>query len=249
MNGAPVPTTAPAAAFAPPPGYARVRAVRSFEELVGTRFADGVNALCWPRVLPGGFAEVVAQLDADADGGITALDEAALRALPLSAGGRGAVEFMLTDLRLLRDHGLAPSLDCIRRYPSDDPAEALPTHVYSFHADSAPIEASTFLCTYHGAASEGLRNDEARRRTDVPELRARLRRRFGGEEGEAFEAYLQENCHDLHFVAAPGARPFSFGLGHLWRIAIEHPGSPVPPCVHRAPADSPGGPPRLLLIS
>ena len=45
------------------------------------------------------------------------------------------------------------------------------------------------------------------------------------------------------------AEPFSFGLGNLWRIAVEYPDSPVPPCVHRAPATIPGRPPRLLLIS
>ena len=61
--------------------------------------------------------------------------------------------------------------------------------------------------------------------------------------------YLNENFFDLHYAPLPQARPFSFGLGHLWRIATEHPGSPVPPCIHRAPATLPGQPPRLLLIS
>ncbi len=41
----------------------------------------------------------------------------------------------------------------------------------------------------------------------------------------------------------------SFGLGNLWRIAVDYPGSPVPPCIHRAPITRPGRPPRLLLIS
>ncbi|GBL30287.1 hypothetical protein EMGBS10_14370 [Opitutia bacterium] len=31
----------------------RVRQVRGFEELLATPFADGVNALCWERSLPG----------------------------------------------------------------------------------------------------------------------------------------------------------------------------------------------------
>jgi hypothetical protein len=239
------------ALFNPPPGYDRVRVVRSFAELVGTRFADGVNALCWPRVLPGGFAEVVAQLanETDAADGITSLDEAVLRDLRLSPEGRNAVEFMLADLKLLSDHGLAPNLDYIRSYPRDDAADPLPTHVYSFHADSAPVEADTFLCTYHGAASEGVRNDEARQRTEIPELRAELLHRFGGKDDDEFATYLQENCHDLHYVLAPGAHPFSFGVGPLWRITVDYPGSPVPPCIHRAPANLPGQPPRLLLIS
>jgi hypothetical protein len=50
------------AALALPAGYPRVRVVTSFDELVATPFADGVNALCWPRQLDGDFAEVVRQL-------------------------------------------------------------------------------------------------------------------------------------------------------------------------------------------
>jgi hypothetical protein len=39
------------------------------------------------------------------------------------------------------------------------------------------------------------------------------------------------------------------GIGHLWRIAVQHPGSPVPACIHRAPPPRPGDARRLLLIS
>jgi hypothetical protein len=60
---------------------------------------------------------------------------------------------------------------------------------------------------------------------------------------------LQDRCYHLHYAAAPQARPFSFGTGNLWRIAVEYPGSPVPPCIHRAPPTHPGQAPRLLLIS
>ncbi|HUR46218.1 MAG TPA: hypothetical protein VMZ27_10115, partial [Candidatus Saccharimonadales bacterium] len=64
-----------------------------------------------------------------------------------------------------------------------------------------------------------------------------------------FREYLKENCYDLHYAPIPTARPFSFGLGNLWRIAVDYPCSPVPPCLHRAPETLPGQPPRLLLIS
>ena len=233
-------------AFSPPPGYNRIRVVHSFPELVATRFAEGVNALCWPRTLAGDFAEVVARLGAGE--GITALDEARLKALRLSDAGRVAREVMLEDLRLLREHGLAPELNCIHDYPRDDDA-AVPTDVYSFHADSAPVEADTWLCTYHGPASEGLRNDEAQRRVDVPATRAELLKAFGGPDDDTFREFLGENCYDLHYAPLPNAQPFSFGLGNLWRIAVESPGSQIPPCLHRAPATLPGQPPRLLLIS
>lgn len=236
--------------FQPPTNYPRVRVVSSFEELVATPFANGVNALCWQRTLTGDFDEVVARLGAGGEGMAT-LDDSALRALALtlSAAGKVAVATLIADQRLLRDHGLDPILDCIHGYPRDEPTEVVPTDVYSFHADSAPVEADTYLCTYAGSASESLRNDEARQRVDVPETRAELLRQYGGEDDGDFVEYLSERCYDLHYAAAPGAQPFSFGMGNLWRIAIQYPGCPVPPCVHRAPETIPGEPPRLLLIS
>ena len=72
---------------------------------------------------------------------------------------------------------------------------------------------------------------------------------FGGADDAEFAEYLSDNCYDLHYSPAPDARPFSFGIGNLWRIAVDWPGSSVPPCIHRAPEPPPGSPPRLLLIS
>ena len=233
--------------FSLPSDYPRIKLVGSFEELVATRFGEGVNALCWPRTLAGDFDEIVRRLDGGDD--ITTLDEAGLRALALTPAGRVAAETMIADRGRLEAAGLAPVLNRIMCYPRDEEGGPVPTDVYSFHADSAPVEADTYLCTYSGPASEGLRNEEARRRADVPETRAELLRIFGGADGEEFREFLRENCLDLHYAAAAGARPFSFGAGNLWRIACDYPGSPVPPCLHRAPATAPGEPPRLLLIS
>lgn len=224
-----------------------IRYVDSFQELAATAFGDDVNALCWRRTLGGDFAEIVIQLGPG--DGIVGLDEDRLRALPLSPQGRAAVEFMLEDLRLLRLHGLVPELNCIYGYPQDEADEQFPTDVFSFHADRAPVAADTWLCTYHGAPSEGVSNDEVQRRIDDPAIRSELRRRFGGDDDAAFAGYLEECCHDLHYLALPHARPFSFGRGNLWRIAVEHPGSPVAPCIHRAPRTRADDPPRLLLIS
>ena len=230
-----------------PVDYPRIRQVHSFQELVSTPFADGVNALCWERSLPGDFGEVVERLGGGE--GIVALDEVGLLALPVSAAGRVAVEWLLADLRLLRAQERAPVLNCIHGYPRDEQPGPVATDVFSFHADSAPVEADTWLCTYHGPASEGLRNDEALRRVDIPATRAELLKLFGGQDDVEFREFLNENCYDLHYAPAPQARPFSFGLGNLWRIAVDYPGSPVPPCIHRAPETAPGQPPRLLLIS
>lgn len=232
--------------FVLPADYPRIKRVNSFPELVNTPFAAGVNALCWERTLPGDFGEVVNFLVVSEE--VTPVDEACLRALPVSAAGRVAIEILLEDQRLLREYGAAPVLNCFRGYPRDEEPLVVPTDVYSFHADSAPVEADTFLCTYHGAPSEGLRNEEARRRVNIPETRAELLKLFGGADGADFHEFLRENCYDLHYTAVPQAKPFSFGVGNLWRIATDWPGNPVPPCLHRAPENLPGQPPRLLLI-
>jgi hypothetical protein len=234
-------------AFAVPPGYSRIKLVRSFAELLSARFENGVNALCWPRSLRGSFGEVTEFLGGG--DGITIVDEARLRELPVSAAGRIAVSILLEDQRLLREQGRDPVLNCIYDYPRDEAPGPVRTDVFSFHADSAPVEADTWLCTYYGPASEGLRNDEAQRRVDIPEVRAELLKFFGGEDNAEFDEFLKENYYDLHYAPAPQARPICFGIGNVWRIAVDWPGSPVPPCIHRAPETVPGQPSRLLLIS
>ncbi len=222
--------------------------VASFAELVATPFAAGVNAVCWPRVLDGNFGEVVRLLGAGEE--VEILTEERLRALPLSASGTKAVAAMMADLERLRGIERDPLLNCVRQYPRDEEPGPVRTDVFSFHADGAPVEADTFLCTYFGPASEGLPNEEAVRRVDLPEVRGELRRYLGAEvEDEDYRELLREHGYDLHYAPLAGAVPYSFGLYHLWRIAIDWPGSSVPPCIHRAPETATGDPPRLLLIS
>lgn len=221
--------------------------VASFHELLTTPFRNGVNALCWPRVLEGDFAEVVARLGPGE--GFVSLDEEILGSLPLGDAGRMAARVMLEDLRRLREAGLEPELNCIHHYRRDDSGGPIDTDVISFHADSATAEMDTWLCTYHGACSEGLANENAILKADIPEIRAELLRLHGGPDDDSFREYLTDHCYDLHYAPLPGARPFAFGIGKLWRIATAWPGSPVPPCIHRAPETRPGDTPRLLLIS
>jgi hypothetical protein len=223
-----------------------VRTVGSFLELARTPFGNGVNALCFPRELPGDFGAVVDQLGTGE--ALMAVDEERLRGLRLPEAGRVAVDVLLADLQLLRDRALDPVLNCIRAYPEDDEAGPVKTDVFSWHADSAPVEADTWLCTYHGAASEGLPNEQARRKIDQPETRRDLLARYGGADDEGFRAWLSEHCYDLHYAPLPGAQPYAFGRFNFWRIAVDYPDSPCAPCIHRAPATVPGEP-RLLLIS
>src|SRR5258708_22612871 len=95
--------------------YPRIRVVHSFEGLIAAPFADGVNALCWPRTLPGDFGEVVERLGAGE--GIVTLDDARLQNLAVSAAGRTAIDQLLEDQQLLREHGRDPVLNCIPDYP------------------------------------------------------------------------------------------------------------------------------------
>ena len=225
----------------------RIGIVGSFEELIATRFAGDVNALFWPRRLPGDFQEILGHLDTEE--GLATIGDEDLRALALSPAGVVAREVLLADQALLRGRGLAPTLDCITGYPRDLAEGPVPTDVYSFHVDSAPVEADTYLCTYTGSTSEGLLNEDAVRQVDVAETRVELLRSYGGADDEHFDSYLSEQCFDLHYRPLPGAQPYSFGLGNLWRVAIAYPGCPVLPCIHRAPLTLPGDLTRLLLIS
>jgi len=223
-----------------------VRFVAGFAELLGTPFTATVNALCWRRHLPGDFAAVIAALGSGQ--GIVEVAEERLESLPLGPAGRLAAEAMLADLRRLRGHDLAPSLngvhDCL---PAADGA-AVPTDVTSFHVDSAPVEVDTWLCTYHGASSEGLSPGDAVPKVELPEIRAALLQEYGGADDAGFAEFLHEHSYDSHYAPRPGATPYAFGTFALWRIATRWPGCPAPPCVHRAPANPPGAP-RLLLIS
>ena len=225
----------------------RIKTVASFAELLATPFAEGVNALCWPRMLPGNFGEIVRFLGPGE--GVVTIEEEEIPELAVSPAGKIAIAQLREDLRLLREARRDPVLNCIHDYPRDEEPGSVRTDVFSFHADSAPLEADTWLCTYFGSPSEGLRNEEAQRKVHIPETREKLRAHLGfAADDDDFQAALREHCYDLHYAPVESARPYSFGVGHLWRIAVDWPGSAVPPCIHRAPETLPGQPPRLLLI-
>ena len=228
------------------PDLPNVRYVHSIEELVSTPMRDGVNALCLRRSLEGDFSEVIRHLSVAR--GITTLERDLLLALPVSEAGKVAIDFMLRDQEQLRAYGFDPVIDCVNGYIGHDEQELMRTDVCSFHVDCATDVADTYLCTYAGASSIGVCQEDVIPRAQVPAVRQALLADFGGADDESFLEYLTENFYDLHYDALPGARTFDFGVGHLWRIAIDYPGNPVPPCIHRAPDPIEGDPPRLILI-
>jgi hypothetical protein len=218
--------------------------VSTFSELVHTDFNGEMNALCWYRNLEGDFAAIVGQLQLKEN--ITEVYPEDLLALELSENGDLAREIILNDMRLLADFGASPSLNLLKYYERDDEFDFISTDVYSFHVDRSRIAMDTFLCTYHGAASDIIANAQAEQKILIPEIRKKLQELHNGS-SEEFENFLKENYFDLHYHAQPHAVPINLGLGHLWRLAVDHPQQQVPPCIHRAPIEREGEY-RLLLI-
>jgi len=218
--------------------------VATFSELVNTDFKGETNALCWYRNLEGDFKEIVDQLQLKEN--ITEVDPKELLTLQLSEKGNLAREIILNDFRLLTDFGASPSLNLLKCYERDDEFDFISTDVYSYHVDRSPIATDTFLCTYHGQASDIIHNDQAEQKVLIPEIRKKLAALHNGP-SEEFENFLKENYFDLHYQVQPHAAPVNLGLGHLWRLAVEHPKQQVLPCIHRAPIEKEGEY-RLLLI-
>lgn len=222
----------------------QVTIVSTFDELINTRFQGAMNAICWHRSLTGDFKEIVSKLKLKEN--VTDISIEDLLALSLSQEGMMAREVILNDLKLLTDLGALPTLNLLKNYERDEELDFISTDVYSYHVDRSPIAADTFLCTYYGAASEILPNDQVEQKVLIPEIRQKLQQLYDGPATE-FEDFLKEYFFDLHYQAKPGANPLNLGIGHLWKLAVDHPEQQVLPCVHRAPMEN-DGEYRLLLI-
>ena len=222
----------------------QIHCVTNFQDLVSTPFHAETNALCWSRKLTGDFSEIVNKVKLN--GNILVLEQEELLELKLSEQGQLARQVLLNDLNLLTAHGASPTVNLIQYYERDEAFPFFPTDVYSFHVDRSPVPTDTFLCTYYGERSEILPNAQAEQKVLVPEIRAELKKLYGGAD-EGFEAFLTENFFNLHYQPKPEARPINLGLGNLWRLAVDHPESKVLPCVHRAPKEKTGEI-RLLMI-
>ena len=222
----------------------QIHCVTNFQDLVSTPFHAEINAICWTRKLTGDFSEIVNKVKLN--GNIAVIEPEQLLELQLSEQGQLAREILLDDLKVLTVHGASPILNLIKCYEKDDAYPFFPTDVYSFHVDRSPVPIDTFLCTYYGEASEILPNSQAQQKVFISEIRDELKKLYGGAE-EGFESFLSEPFFDLHYQAKPKARPIILGIGHLLRLAVDHPESKVLPCIHRAPTEKIGHT-RLLMI-
>ncbi|WP_415328181.1 DUF1826 domain-containing protein [Chryseobacterium sp. MMS23-Vi53] len=222
----------------------QIGVVSTFSELINANFKGEMNALCWERNLDGDFKEIVSKLQLKEN--ITEVFREDLLELKLSEQGKTAREIILNDLQLLTDFGASPSLNLLKNYERDEEFDFISTDVYSYHVDRSPIGTDTFLCTYHGAASDIIANDQVEQKILIPEVRQKLKDLHNGSE-EDFETFLREYFFDLHYQPKPNAQPINLGLGNLWRLAVDHPEQKVLPCIHRAPVEN-NGEFRLLLI-
>ena len=152
----------------------------------------------------------------------------------------------MEDLRLLQEFGAQPSLNLLKCYERDDEFDFISTDVYSYHVDRSELLIDTYLCTYHGAASDIIANDEVIQKIKIPEVRTQLLA-LQDNPNEDFETFAKENFFDLHYQAHQDAQHINLGNGHIWRLAVDHPDQPVLPCVHRAPIEN-DGELRLMLI-
>lgn len=222
----------------------QIGVVATLSDLVNTHFYGMMNAICWERNLQGDFKEIVSKLRLKEN--ITEVVKAELLALDLSEKGNIARNIILNDLQLLTDFGASPSLNLLKNYERDEELDFISTDVYSYHVDRSPVPTSTFLCTYHGTSSDILPNDQAVQKILIPEIREKLKEIHGGLESE-FDNFLKEYYFDLHYQPKYNAQPINTGTGHLWKLAVDHPGQQVLPCIHRAPKEK-NGEYRLILI-
>lgn len=218
--------------------------VTTFTELMQTEFNGTTNALCWYRNLVGNFKEIVNKLHLKEN--ITEVTPKDLLALELSDQGNIAREIILKDIRALTNYGASPSLNLLKCYERDTEFDFIATDVYSYHVDRSPIATDTFLCTYHGATSDIIPNYQAVQKVQIPEIREKLAKLHNGPKDD-FEDFLKDNNFDLHYEPQLNATPTNLGIGHLWRLAVDHPEQKVLPCIHRAPKENEGEY-RLLLI-
>ena len=225
------------------PNSSNLLHVSNFQDLISTPFQGTTNAISWFRQLEGDFEEIVNAIHFE--GNMVEVDVEDLLDLELSEAGKVARETILSDFRLLSEFGASPVLNIISNYEVDE-HPFFPTDVYSFHVDRSPIATDTFLCTYYGDASELISNQDAIQKIQIPEIREKILQEYSGDTAD-FEAYVSEHFFDLHYQAVEDATIIHAETGHLWRLAVDYPGSKVLPCIHRAPIEESGNK-RLMLI-
>ncbi len=222
----------------------QIMQVQTFADLISIPFKGNLNALFWERELLGDYKEITDKLTLLEP--ITSIDPEELLDLILSPQGEMARQTILTDWELLKAHGAMPTLNLLKHYDRDESNPVFATDVYSFHVDRSPVATDTFLCTYFGQTSEILPNAFAEQKVQIPAIRKELKKLYDGSDGD-FDTFLIDNFFDLHYQAKPLANSIRLGIGQIYRLAVDYPGSEALSCIHRAPLEKEGEC-RLMLI-
>ena len=215
-----------------------IQNVSSFEKLMAAPFQGQINAISWIRKLEGDFEEIINALECDENR--STVHPQKLMQLQLTEQGQLAPAIILNDLKMLEEQRAAPTLNVIHNYERDENYPFFPTDVYSFHVDRSPLPTSTILCTCFSASSDLIPNEEVTQKIKIPANCAELLKFYDGEEGQGFEDFLTEYFFDLHYQPIPNAQTRSLSIGHIWKLAINHPESTVLPRIHRAPIENKG---------
>jgi len=222
----------------------QIQIVNSFEELISKPFQGKVNAIGWIRQSDANFKEIVDQLKLFED--ITEITIEDLNALNLSSHGINARNIIIQDFNDFSNTGHSPSLNLLKKYPTDNEFDFISTDVYSFHVDRSPEPTDTILCTYYGASSDIIANENAIKKIEIPEVREKLFQLYD-DISITFEEFLVDNYFDMHYECLSKEEIINLGNVHIWRLAVDHPYLEVRPSIHRAPRENPNEL-RLLLI-
>ena len=119
-----------------------------------------------------------------------------------------------------------------------------------FHFDGGQPLKGRVLTAYAGATTQGIAPEDCIRFVDIPKFQQDLIGRFGQDHVDPKElaALMKRSIADIR-LPKPGAIPYAFSVGDIFRHAVRDNKAGVTPHLHRAPPMTTGAKPRLLLVA
>lgn len=119
-----------------------------------------------------------------------------------------------------------------------------------FHFDGGNVEIGRVLIPYTAPTTEGIAPEDCIRFVDIPKFQQDLIGRYGQDKVDPAElaALYKQGIAEIR-LPLPGAVPYSFSAGDVFRHAVQENMAGVTPHLHRAPPMPKGAKPRLLLVA
>lgn len=203
----------------------RVKVVASLSDMFNRAFggAEEVNCIVHPRKLSGDFNALARRLSAPLKLEKKPFVELSTDAFALHARSlRGAEKKAAKAILADMKRMDEQNLNPVLRVigEGDYREQSAFDRVHDFHADGVTkVGGYKVLCCYTSPVTEGLRLEDA------------------------------EFQEDGYYKMKPGAKPFSFRPGSIWRHAVIGTGEGILPFIHRAPHVSEQRQPRLILMA